>query len=77
MSAVLQQPQAKASVEERRGVSSTEYRIVGELRRVSEEIERLFGEYHPFGYGTRVAAIDMTDKEGIYAARMSRSNSCE
>ncbi len=68
---------AQAEVTEKRGVQSTEYRIVGSLAAVFAAIERIFNQNHPFGYGTMVHTIQMTNTEDVYAARMSRSNSCD
>lgn len=66
----------EAVVQERPGVSMTEYRIVGELAAVFRAITGLFRQYNPMGYGTRVHEIAVGDG-GQYAARVSRSNSCD
>lgn len=66
-----------AKIEPLHGVSTTEYRITGSLAEVQKAIAVLFGQYHPAGYGTRVHAIEYVYEGGTYAARMSRSNSCE
>lgn len=67
----------EAKLEEVRGVSNTEYRITGELQQVLASIEGLFKRYHPFGYGTRVHAIECVYPTTTYSARMSRANSCD
>jgi len=66
-----------ASVMEQRGVSSTEYHIVGPLPAVFKVIEQLFRRYHPLGYGTYVHSISMPDSGPDFKARVSRSNSCD
>jgi hypothetical protein len=70
-----QQPQ-KATVETRSGVGATEYLVTGELPAVFQAIEEIFRDKHPLGYGTRVAAIDAV-LDGVFAARITRSNSCD
>jgi hypothetical protein len=66
---------AAAAVEERRGVAVTEYRIAGDLQPVLQAIAKLFSDYHPMGYGTRVHSVAL---EGMqYQARVSRANSCD
>ncbi len=68
-------PEAKR--EEVRGVTTTEYRLTGELPQVLAAIEGLFKRYNPIGYGTRVHAIECVYPSTQYSARMSRANSCE
>ena len=71
-------PQARAHVTEQRGVSMTEYRITGTLEQVLAGIAEKFRTYNPVGYGTRVHELQIVyPKENEYAARMSRSNSCD
>lgn len=57
------------------GVSFTEYRLTGALDAVLEGIKRLFAEYPPQGYGTRVA--ELQESGGHYVARLTRANSCD
>lgn len=76
MSAVLADPDY-ASVMERRGVSSTEYHIIGPLQAVFRTIEQLFKRYHPMGYGTYVHSISLSDNGRDFTARVSHSNSCD
>lgn len=59
------------------GVSSTEYRLTGALDSVLEAIKRLFAEYPPQGYGTRVAALQQALEGDAYVARVTRANSCD
>lgn len=63
-------------VEAELGVAMIEYRITGSLPAVYLGITAIFTSYHPWGYGTRVHEITM-QSSGDYAARMSRSNSCD
>lgn len=64
--------------QERRGVSQTEYRIVGALAAVFRAVETIMGEYSPVGYGTRVASIDCDyPRDDVFVARITRSNSAD
>jgi hypothetical protein len=68
----------EATVQTTHGVSSTEYRITGELGAVFREITEIFQAYPAMAYGTRVHAIETDYTRGnAYTARMSRSNSCD
>lgn len=73
MNAAVEVP---AVVTPRRGISSTEYSITGDLPAVFSAITKLFERYHPMGYGTYVHSISMNDDGSTYAARVSHSNSC-
>jgi hypothetical protein len=75
MEAVLQ-VKPRASVMSRRGVSSTEYRVIGPLHEVLQAIEGIFGEYPAAGYGTMVHTI-LLEGYTDYVARVSHSNSCD
>lgn len=67
-----------ATVKEQKSSSSTEYRIEGDLGGVFREITKIFQRWPAFGYGTRVHRIEAVSfKEGLFAAHMSRSNSCD
>lgn len=59
-----------------RGVSWTEYLITGSLSAIFREIERLFAEWPPGGYGTRVHHID-SGAYGLFSCRMSHANSAD
>ena len=71
-------PEHRAAVKVRPGVSVTEYRIVGSLEAVFQAIGRVFEQFSPVGYGTRVHEIECDYPKGdVYIARMSRSNSAD
>lgn len=57
-------------------LSSTEYNIRGPLEDILEQIQRIFAQYPPQGYGTRVTAINH-ELGDTFAAKISRSNSCD
>jgi hypothetical protein len=65
-----------AKIEKQRGVSSTEYRITGNLPEVFGEIDALFTNFPTPGYGTFVHGIAMQD-DGRFSARVSHMNSCD
>lgn len=75
LSALKKPINTTAKIEPRIGVAVTEYRLTGDLPNVLKAITALFDQYHPVGYGTQVHAIQHHD--GLYVARVSRSNSCE
>lgn len=54
------------------GVTQIEYRIVGNLEAVLEQIRRLLIEYSPYEYGTHVHWLDQ-EVDGTYMARVSRA----
>lgn len=66
---------AGAVISEKRGNSSTEYGIRGELPAVLDAIESLFDRYAADAYGTHCHQVSFFD--GEFVARVSRSNSCE
>lgn len=68
-------PTDKVSIRTMRGISMTEYYIVGPLEDVQAAIGKLFDAYHPAGYGTMVNHL--VYDAGQYRARMSRANSSE
>lgn len=67
---------APLSVEEVVRAQSTEYLITGSFEEVCVVIKQRFQMFHPYGYSTRVTAIDFVSGN-IFTARMTRANSCE
>jgi hypothetical protein len=67
--------QADALIEKTRGLSFTEYQIVGELREVLQAIKTIFINYDPQGYGTQVKLMRQVGDK--YEARVWRANSCD
>lgn len=76
MSAQLLPMPQPLSIEEIVRAQSTEYLITGSFDEVCEAIADRFKQYHPYGYSTRVTAIEFVSGN-IFTARMTRANSCE
>lgn len=74
LATTIEEPSAMTTA--RKGVSQTEYRIVGTLQGVLDGCRNVFQTYPAGGYDTRINAMELGD-EGYYVARMSRMNSCE
>lgn len=65
-----------AAISQAKKLASTETTIVGTLPDVFAEIERMFRDYHPYGYGTSVKMIRHAGADQ-YEARVERANSCD
>lgn len=63
-------------IQKRVGVGCTEYLITGSLSAIFREIEKLFAEWPPDGYGTCVHQISR-GLRGDYACRVSHGNSSD
>lgn len=63
-----------AEVKEHKGVSMTEYRIVGSLPSVLVALMEMFAKWPGRGYGTQVHEL-YQQQDGQYAMRLSHANS--
>jgi hypothetical protein len=65
-----------ATVDMRRGVSMTEYRIRGDFDAVMLLAKSLFEQYDGRAYDTRIHSMAV-EIDGSFVARMSRANSAD
>lgn len=66
---------AEAAVTKEVSVNRVTYTIKGDLEAVFKVVARLFADYDPRGYGTRLDALDM-QMDGSYVATVTRATSC-
>ena len=64
-----------AIIERNSTPSTTTYFIAGVPADVQFEIDRIFGDYNPWGYGTLISSDETTETGRV--AVIKRSNSCD